>query len=268
LPAGVNGHEGDLTDPEAVARSIRAAQPDECYHLAAQTFVAGHEFATVQANVTGTLAVLEALRNHAPQSRLFIAGSSEMFGDPPSCPQDESTPLRPRNVYGVTKAAAFHLMSVYRQQHGVFGCCGILYNHESPRRGVQFVTRKITRGVALIRRGQTRELRLGNLDAIRDWGHARDYVRAMWLMLQQDRPDDYVIATGKGRTVREFVQTAFRVAGLDWQEYVHVAPEFFRPAEATPLIGCADKARRQLGWAPETSFDDLVAEMVACDLNG
>lgn len=267
LQAGpIERHEADLTDSEAVSRAFAGARPDECYHLAAQTFVGDNEHATVRANIEGTLNVLDGIRREAPGCRLFLAGSSEMFGSPESSPQDENTPFRPRNVYGVTKVAAWQLMDVYRQQHGLFGCCGILYNHESPRRPVHFVTRKITHGAAQIRNGKQTELRLGNLDAVRDWGHARDYVRAMWLMLQQPAPDDYVIATGEPRTVRQFVEAAFRAAGLEWEPYVRVDPQFFRPAEKVPLVGCAAKARQKLGWVPETSFTELLNEMVAQDL--
>ena len=230
----IHHHEGDLTDGAAVSRAVAAASPEECYHLAAQTFVGDNELSTVRSNIEGTLHVLEAIRREAPECRLFLAGSSEMFGNPESAPQDESTPFRPRNVYGVTKVSAWQLMDVYRQRHGVFGCCGILYNHESPRRPTQFVTRKITHGAAQIRRGKQTELRLGNLEAVRDWGHARDYVRAMWLMLQQDSPDDYVIATGEPRTVGQFVDAAFRAAGLEWKPYVRVDPQFSDPPRRSP----------------------------------
>jgi GDPmannose 4,6-dehydratase len=263
----VHRHEGELEDPQAVARVVTAVHPDECYHLAAQTFVHGEELSTIRINVSGTLHVLEALRHRAPNCRLFLAGSSEMFGDVEVSPQDESTPLRPRNVYGVSKTAAYQLLRVYREQHGLFACCGILYNHESPRRGPQFVTRKITRAAAQIKLGLETELALGNLDAVRDWGHARDYVRAMRLMLQQPFPDDYVIATGHGRTVRDFVEAAFTAAGLDWQPYVRVAPEYFRPAETIPFVGCPAKAREKLSWTAEVEFAELVAEMVQHDLH-
>ena len=267
-PAGVYRHDADLTDAEAVAAIIRAAAPDELYHLGAQSFVRGEEVSTVQVNVNGTLHVLEAVRAGAPKCRLFFAGSAEMFGVPQTSPQDEGTPMRPRSVYGVTKLAGYHLVRVYREQHGLFGACAILYNHESPRRGPHFVTRKITRAAARIKLGLESELRLGNLDAVRDWGDARDYVRAMWLMLQQPEPEDYVVATGQGRTVRDFVETAFTATGLDWREYVQVAEEYWRPAEPVPLIGNAAKARSILGWAPRVSFDEMLREMVEADLEG
>jgi len=262
----VHGPAVDVTDAGAVRSAVAATRPDECYHLAAQTVVNGEEVATVQVNVSGTLHVLEALRLESPACRLFIAGSSEMFGNVDTSPQNEATPFRPRNVYGVSKLAAWQLMRVYREQHGMFACCGILYNHESPRRGEQFVTRKITRAAARIKLGLQSELALGNLEAVRDWGHARDYVRAMWLMLQQPAPDDYVIATGHGRTVQEFVEAAFAAVDLDWRPYVRVDPKFYRPLEKTPFVGDAQKARRALGWTPETTLEELVAEMVATDL--
>lgn len=263
---GVQRHDAEVTDAGAVRSAVAAIGPDECYHLAAQTVVHGEELSTVQVNVSGTLHVLEALRRERPECRLFLAGSSEMFGNVEASPQDETTPFQPRNVYGVSKLAALQLLRVYREQHGLFACCGILYNHESPRRGEQFVTRKITRAAARIKLGLETELALGNLDAVRDWGHARDYVRAMWLMLRQTAPDDYVVATGRGRTVREFVVAAFAAVDLDWRPYVRVTPEFYRPVEAVPFVGDARKARQSLGWSPEAGLEELVAEMVRNDL--
>jgi len=262
----IHRHEGEIEDASAVTKVVASARPDECYHLAAQTFVTGEELSTIRINVSGTLHVLDALRREAPESRLFLAGSSEMFGDVEVSPQDENTPMRPRNVYGVSKVAAYHLMRVFREQHGLFACCGYLYNHESPRRGPHFVTRKITRAAARIKLGKETELRLGNLDAIRDWGHARDYVRAMWLMLQKSEPDDYVVATGQGRKVRDFVEAAFHAVGLDWQPYVQEAEEFYRPAEKVPFVGSAAKALEKLLWTGEVEFSQLVAEMVQQDL--
>ena len=259
-------HVADLTDSEAVARVVQSVTPDECYHLAAQTFVPGQELESVRVNVAGTLILLQAIAKYSPGSRVFYAGSSEMFGDARVSPQDENTPFRPRNVYGVSKVAGFHLMNVYRTQYKLFTSCGILYNHESPRRSSHFLTRKITLGIARIRSGDSHELQLGNLDSVRDWGHARDYVRAMWLSLQQNHPDDYVIASGCGRSVKDFLEKAFRAGHLDWKSYVKESPEYYRPAEDVPLIGCSQKARQQLGWFPETSFEDLVSEMVGHDL--
>jgi GDPmannose 4,6-dehydratase len=258
--------EADLEDEDSIVRAVRDSSPDELYHLGGRSFVLGEELATLRVNVTGTLHVLEALRFHAPQCRLFFAGSAEMFGEPATTPQDENTPMRPRNVYGVTKVAGYHLMRVYREHHGQYACCGILYNHESPRRAPEFVTRKITRAAARIKLGLETELRLGNLDAVRDWGDARDYVRAMWLMLQQPKPDDYVIATGQGRTVRDFVEAAFTAVGLDWKQYVRMDPSFYRPAEKISLIGCAARARTKLGWTSQTTFDQVVHGMVQADL--
>jgi GDPmannose 4,6-dehydratase len=262
----IHRHEGELEDPAVVASVVADARPDECYHLAAQTFVPEEEFSTIRINVSGTLHVLEALRRGVPNCRLFFAGSSEMFGDVDVSPQDETTPLRPRNIYGVSKVAAYQLMRVYREQHGVFACCGYLYNHESPRRGPHFVTRKITQAAARIKLGKETELRLGNIDAIRDWGHARDYVRAMWLMLQQNQPDDYVIATGESHSVRELVEVAFGHVGLDWQKYVRLDPSLIRPAEVDHLIGDATKARTELGWSPTVDFRGLVHMMVDADM--
>jgi GDPmannose 4,6-dehydratase len=258
--------EADIGSAEAVRRIVALVRPDECYHLAAQTFVPGEELGSVSTNVNGTMHLLEALRHEAPACRLFLAGSSEMFGLPDFAPQNENTPLRPRNVYGATKVAAYHLMSVYRRQYGLFACCGFLYNHESPRRPPWFVTRKITQAAARIRMGLQTELQIGNLDSVRDWGHARDYVRGMWLALQFDRPDDYVFASGQGRTVREFVELAFSAAEIPWEDRVQVVPEFYRPAEPVPLIGCSAKALSVLGWRPEISFEELVREMVEADM--
>ena len=271
MPAGVNNRDihrslGCLEDAASVASAVASARPDECYHLAAQTFVSGEERSTIHTNVCGTLHVLDALRREAGDCRVFLAGSCEMFGNAEVSPQDEDTPMRPRNVYGVSKLAAYQLMRVYREQYGLFACCGYLYNHESPRRGPHFVTRKITQAAARIKLGKQSELRLGNLDAVRDWGHARDYVRAMWLMLQQQAPDDYIVATGQARTVREFLEAAFSSVGVDWRSHVQVAQEFFRPLEKVPFIGSAAKAREQLGWKPEIDFTSLVAEMVQGDL--
>ena len=268
LSGNITCHEACVEDFDAVAAVTSDVHPDECYHLAAQTFIGTNytnEFATLRTNATGTHHVLASLREHAPQCRLFVAGSSEMFGDVHESPQTETTQFQPRTIYGVSKLTGYHLMRLYREADGLFACCGILYNHESPRRGRHFVTRKITSSAVRIRAGLQSELRLGNLDALRDWGHARDYVYAMWLMLQQSRPDDYILATGIATSVRRFAEVAFQYVGLDWKDYVISDPQFYRPAEVYPLIGSSEKALRQLGWAPRYSFEALVQEMVACD---
>lgn len=260
--AKVHIHFGEVDDYEDVAAVVRASAPDEGYHLAAQTFVLGEEFATMRTNSSGTHHVLSAIREHSPGCRLFLAGSSEMFGNADESPQHESTPMRPRSVYGISKMTAFLLMRHYREVHGIHASCGILYNHESPRRGEQFVTKKITRAAARIKAGLDTELRLGNLDAVRDWGDARDYVEAMWLMLQQPDPDDYVIATGQGKTVADFLEAAFGSLGLNWREYVVADPGVYRESERHDLIGNPLKAETRLGWSRKNDFASLVAEMV------
>ena len=242
---------------------------DECYHLAAQSFVAesfADGFSTLNANINGTHYILAALRELQPGCRFYFAGSSEMFGKVAEVPQNEETRFHPRSPYGISKVAGFDLTRNYREAYGMFCASGILFNHESKRRGFEFVTRKITSTVARIKAGQADELRLGNLDARRDWGHAADYVRAMHLMLQRDEPDDYVVATGETHTVREFCERAFARAGLDWERYVKVDERFYRPAEVDLLIGDSSKARRELGWEPSYTFDQLVDEMVDADL--
>ena len=265
LAGRIEIHDANLEDASAVAHVVRRSDPDECYHLAARTFVAiqsAEEAGMLEVNTTSVHGLLAAVRAHTPACRVFFAGSAEMFGAAPTSPQNETTPVSPRSFYGITKAAAYHLLRYYRHTHGLHASCGILYNHESPRRGVNFVSRKIARAAARIRAGQQQELRLGNLDSVRDWGHAKDYVRAMWLMTQQREPDDYVIATGEGRTVRDFVEAAFRIAAVDWQRHVVVDPAFYRPLEACPPIGNARKAKMLLGWEREVSFDAMVREMV------
>jgi GDPmannose 4,6-dehydratase len=217
-------------------------------------------------NINGTHFILEALRQANPQCRFYFAGTSEMFGNVQEVPQKETTPFHPRSPYGISKLAGHFLTINYREAYGLFAASGILFNHEGPRRGFEFVTRKITNTAARIKLGKARELRLGNLDARRDWGHAADYVRAMHLMLQQETPDDFVIATGEDHSVREFCDRAFSVLGLDYREYVKVDERFFRPAETHVLKGDASKARRVLGWRPERTFDQLVEEMVEADM--
>lgn len=241
----------------------------ECYHLAAQSFVAesfADGFSTMNTNINGTHYMLAALRELQPQCRFYFAGSSEMFGKVRASPQNEETPFHPRSPYGISKVAGFELTRNYREAYGMFGANGILFNHEGPRRGFEFVTRKITSTVARIKRGEATELRLGNLDARRDWGHAKDYVRAMHLMLQQDQADDFVVASGTSHTVREFCELAFAQVDLDYHDYVKVDERFYRPAEVESLIGDATKAREVLGWEPACAFAELVCEMVQNDL--
>ena len=262
-------HAASLESLPSIYRVFQAVKPDECYHLAAQSFVAysfEYELSTLNANINGTHHVLAALRDCAPDCRFYFAASSEMFGKVAQMPQNELTPFHPRSAYGISKVAGFHLTRNYREAYGVKASSGILYNHESPRRGFEFVTRKITSHAARIKLGLAKELRLGNLESRRDWGHAREYVRAMWLMLQQDEPEDYVIATGEQHSVREFVETAFSHLGLNYHDHVIIDPQLLRPADVETLLGDAAKARRKLGWSCQVKFKELVHEMVEADL--
>ncbi len=262
-------HAASLESYPSIYKVFQKVQPDECYHLAAQSFVAysfEDEFSTLNANINGTHFVLSALKEVAPGCRFYFAASSEMFGKVAETPQSECTTLHPRSAYGISKVAGFHLTQNYREAYGLKTTSGILYNHESPRRGFEFVTRKITSHAARIKLGLAKELRLGNLDAKRDWGHARDYVRAMWLMLQRDEPSDYVISSGEQHTVREFAEGAFSHIGLDYREHVVIDPQFLRPSEVETLLGDCTKARRELKWSPAVSFKELVQEMVESDL--
>ena len=262
-------HPGNLDSYASVFQILGRHPYQECYHLAAQSFVAesfADGFSTMSTNIDGTHYILAALKELQPQCRFYFAGSSEMFGKVRETPQNEDTPFHPRSPYGISKVTGFHLTMNYREAYGMYCCSGILFNHEGPRRGFEFVTRKITSAVARIKLGLSREVRLGNLDARRDWGHARDYVRAMHLMLQQPSPDDYVIATGETHSVEEFCEAAFQEVGLCWRDYVCTDPAFVRPAEVEFLIGDASKARRVLGWTPTCSFRELVREMVQHDL--
>jgi GDPmannose 4,6-dehydratase len=263
-------HPASLESYASIFKVIAEVQPDECYHLAAQSFVAESfedGFSTMNININGTHHVLAALREACPRCRFYFAGSSEMFGKVRESPQSETTPFHPRSPYGISKVSGYYLTMNYREAYGLFACSGILFNHESPRRGREFVTRKITTGVARIKAGRQKELRLGNLDALRDWGHAADYVEAMWRMLQQDQPEDYVVATGETHPVREFCEVAFGEAGLDWKEFVLSDPKFFRPAEVEVLTGNAGKARALLGWERHYDFKALIREMVQSDLS-
>ncbi len=262
-------HASSIESYPSLFRIIQQVQPDECYHLAAASFVSysfDEEFAIFNANVNGTHHILSVIKECAPQCRFYFAGSSEMFGKADSSPQNESTPFHPRSVYGITKVTGFHLCRNYRESYHLFTCNGIMYNHESERRGFEYVTRKVTSTVARIKLGMANELRLGNLDAQRDWGYAPDYVHAMWLMLQQPEPDDYVIATGTPHSVRELVAAAFGEAGLEWEKYVVVDPKFYRPAETIILSGDSSKARNVLNWSPSVEFPELVSRMVRSDL--
>jgi GDPmannose 4,6-dehydratase len=261
-------HAASLESYASLHQAVGRVRPHECYHLAAQSFVSysfDDEFSTLNANVNGTHYMLAALRNIVPECRFYFAGSSEMFGRAEEVPQSERTRFHPRSPYGISKVAGFHLTRSYREAYGVHASSGILFNHESPRRGFEYVTRKITAGVARILNGQATELRLGNLEARRDWGHAQEYVEAMWLMLQQAEPDDYVVATGESHTVREFAELAFQTVGLDYRDYVVRAPEFFRPSEVNILVGDAGKTHQVLGWHHTIGFRELIEEMVEAD---
>jgi len=261
-------HAASLESFPSIYKVFQAVQPDECYHLAAQSFVSysfDDEFSTLNTNINGTHFVLAVLKDVVPDCRFYFAGSSEMFGKVAEIPQTETTRFHPRSAYGISKVAGFDLTRNYREAYGIHASNGILFNHESPRRGFEFVTRKITSGIARILAGQSDELRLGNLEAKRDWGHAKDYVEAMWSMLQQNEPDDYVVATGKSHSVLDFVRMAFGLAGLDPDKYVVRDPDFYRPAEVHVLIGEPAKAKAKLGWSPKTDFDGLVREMVEGD---
>jgi len=261
--------EGDLLDQLSLITLLHHVNPHEIYNLAAQSFVPTsweQPILTSEVTALGATRLLEAIRVVDRSIKFYQASSSEMFGKVRETPQSELTPFHPRSPYGVAKTYAHYLTINYRESYGIFACSGILFNHESPRRGKQFVTRKVTDGIARIKAGRAKELRLGNLDAKRDWGFAGDYVQAMWMMLQQPKADDYVVASGQTHSVRELCEIAFAHAGLDWQKYVVVDPAFVRPAEVDLLIGDASKARRVLGWAPKHSFQQLIEMMVDADL--
>ena len=266
---GLSLHAGSLDSYPSIVKVVQAVNPDECYHLAAQSFVSysfEDEFSTLNTNINGTHFVLSAIKEVAPHCRFYHAGSSEMFGNATETPQTEHTAFNPRSPYGISKVAGFHLTKNYREAYKLHASTGIFFNHESPRRGFEFVTRKISNAVAKIKDGQLKELRLGNLEAKRDWGFSGDYVRAMWLMLQQEQPDDYVVATGEAHSVEEFVAKAFEHVGLSWERYTVIDDKLFRPAEVQALIGNYTKAQEKLGWEPTTKFDELVRLMVEADL--
>jgi GDPmannose 4,6-dehydratase len=262
-------HEALVENYSGMLGVVEAVVPDECYHLAGQSFVNysldDDGSSTLETNIKGTLHILSAVRRIAPKCRFYFAGTSEMFGAADESPQRETTRFRPRSIYGISKVAGYELVRNYRESHGLFAASGLLYNHESPRRGHEYVTRKITRAVALAAAGRSKRLQLGNVAARRDWGHAREYVWAMWRMLQMDDARDYVIATGVTHTVDEFAALAFRCAGLDSKDFVETDSRFYRPSEAFDLAGDASKAARELGWNPRVGFEELVKEMVEAD---
>jgi len=262
-------HSASMESYASIFDIISEVKPDECYHLAAQSYVSysfEDEFSTINTNLNGTHYVLSAIKRQAPGCRFYFAASSEMFGHVKESPQNEDTPFHPRSPYGISKMAGFELTRNYREAYNLFAVSGILFNHESPRRGAEFVTRKITSAAAKIKLGIEKEIRLGNLDAKRDWGHSSDYVKAMWLMLQQDNPDDYVIATGKSRTVKEFLDIAFDYVDLDYRDHIIIDDQLYRPSEVHTLCGDSAKAHGKLNWKPDISFEEMVREMVDSDL--
>ena len=262
-------HAASLESYASLFNVVEKVKPHECYHLAAQSFVSysfEDAFSTLNTNINGTLFILSAIKEKAPDCKFYFAGSSEMFGQVKESPQNEDTPFHPRSPYGISKVAGFDLTRNFRESYDLFTCNGILFNHESPRRGFEFVTRKISSTVAKIKSGKANELRLGNLAAKRDWGYAKDYVKAMWLMLQQDNPDDYVIATNETHSVKEFIKYAFEHVGLDWEDYVVVDEKFYRPSEIHLLLGDYSKAEKLLNWEPTVKFEELVKMMIEADL--
>jgi GDPmannose 4,6-dehydratase len=269
LQKNVQLHVGAIDNHLSIYKIIAQIKPDECYHLASSSFVSYNfedESSLLSNNFTATHALLASIKEQAPRCRVYFAGSSEMFGDSRVSPQDELTPFNPRSVYGISKLAAFQLARNYREHHKLFIAAGILYNHESTRRGFQFVTRKITSTVAKIHLGLTDSIELGNVDAFRDWGYSPDYVVAMHLMLQQEIAEDFVIATGKLHSVRDFLDIAFKVVNLNYKKYLRINQAHYRPAESVPLCGSATKALNKLGWAPLKSFNEMVQEMVMNDI--
>jgi len=263
-------HSASLENYASIFNVIEKVKPDECYHLASQSFVSysfDDAFSTLNTNINGTLFVLSAIKERVPDCKFYFAGSSEMFGLVRETPQHELTPFHPRSPYGISKVSGYDLTRNFRESYKLFACSGIMFNHESPRRGFEFVTRKITSAAARIKRGLERELRLGNLEAKRDWGFAGDYIKAMWMMLQQSVPDDYVIATNESHSIREFLDLAFNYVGLKWSEYVVIDPNLFRPAEVQILRGDFSKAQQRLKWEPKVGFEELVEMMIKSDMN-
>ncbi len=265
----LNIHSASMESYASIFNIVSEIKPDECYHLAAQSYVSysfEDEFSTINTNLNGTHYVLSSIKRQAPDCKFYFAGSSEMFGKVEEVPQTEKTPFHPRSPYGISKMAGFELTRNYREAYDMFALSGILFNHESPRRGMEFVTRKISSAAAKIKLGIEKEICLGNLEAKRDWGDARDYVKAMWLMLQQDVPEDYVIATGESHSVGELIETAFSHVGLDYQDYLVMDEKLYRPSEVNILQGDASKARKKLNWSPSIAFEDLIKEMVDRDI--
>jgi GDPmannose 4,6-dehydratase len=262
-------HAASLENYASIFHVIEKVKPHECYHLAAQSFVNysfDDAFSTINTNINGTIYILSAIQERFPECRFYFAASSEMFGKVKETPQNENTPFHPRSPYGISKVAGFDLTRNYREAYGLFACNGIMFNHESPRRGFEYVTRKITSTLARIKFNEETELRLGNLDPQRDWGFAGDYVEAMWLMLQQDKPDDFIIATNETHSVKEFLEAAFSHVGLYWKDYVVIDDKFYRPAEIKLLKGDFSKSYSQLGWKPKVTFNDLIKMMVEADI--
>ena len=265
----INIHAGSLESYASIINLIIKVKPDEVYHLGAQSYVDyafKDEFSTMNTNINGTHFLLSAIKEFSPKTKFYFAGSSEMFGKVQEIPQKETTPFHPRSTYGISKVAGFELTRYYRETYDLYSCSGLLFNHESPRRGFEFVTRKITHAVAKIKFGLQKEIKLGNLNAKRDWGHAKDYVRAMWLMLQKKNPEDYVISTGKQYSVKDFVKLAFNEVNLDYRKYVKIDPKLYRPAEVDSLLGDCKKAKLKLKWKPEYDFKKLVKDMIKEDL--
>ena len=262
-------HTASMESYASIVKVIEKIKPNEIYHLAAQSYVSysfDDEFSTINTNVNGTHYVLSAIKEFSPKSKFYFAGSSEMFGKVVETPQRENTPFRPRSPYGISKVTGYELTRNYREAYDLFCCSGILFNHESPRRGYEFVTRKISYAVARIKYGLQKELFLGNIKTKRDWGHAKDYVNAMWLMMQQKKPTDFVIATGKQFSVEQFAKRAFKVVGLNYRDYIKIDKKLYRPAEVNTLIGNYSKAKKLLKWKPKINFEDLVDDMVESDL--
>lgn len=269
LLSDIQLHSASLESYPSIFNIISKVKPDECYHLASQSFVSysfEDEFSTLNANINGTHFLLSALKEINPDCRFYFAATSEMFGKVSEVPQNEKTPFHPRSAYGISKVTGYHITQNYREAFNLFALSGILYNHESPRRGFEFVTRKISSNVAKIKLGLEKELKLGNLEAKRDWGHAKEYVNAMWLMLQQSKPADFVISTGRSHSVREFCEVAFSHVGLNYNDFVTIDNRFFRPAETDQLIGDSALAKKELGWNPIISFEQIAEEMVESDL--